>query len=122
MSGATVVGEDLGTVPAGFRERMAEANVLSYRVLYFEKDGDRFKQPEEYPGLALACVTTHDLATLSGFWSEADINLKRAEDLFAATVEREKHKSEILEKTFREALQKAQKEPNVRPRGPLDDD
>jgi 4-alpha-glucanotransferase len=77
-----VVGEDLGTVPAGFRERMAEANVLSYRVLYFEKDGDRFKQPEEYPGLALACVTTHDLATLSGFWSEADINLKRELDLY----------------------------------------
>ena len=47
---------------------------------------------------------------------------ERAEDLFAATVEREKHKSEILEKTFREALQKAQKEPAGRPRNPLDDD
>ena len=77
-----VVGEDLGTVPAGFRERMAATNILSYRVLYFEKDGDRFKQPDEYPGLALACVTTHDLATLSGFWSEADINLKRELDLY----------------------------------------
>jgi 4-alpha-glucanotransferase len=77
-----VVGEDLGTVPAGFRERMAAANVLSYRVLYFEKDGERFKEPEEYPGLALACVTTHDLATLSGFWSEADIDLKRELDLY----------------------------------------
>lgn len=44
----------------------------------------------------------------------------RAADLFAATVEREKHKSEILEKTFREALEKAQKEPG-RPRNPLDD-
>jgi 4-alpha-glucanotransferase len=72
-----VVGEDLGTVPEGFRERMAAANILSYRVLYFEKDGERFKQPEEYPKLAIACVTTHDLATLSGFWSEADIDLKR---------------------------------------------
>ena len=77
-----VVGEDLGTVPAGFRKRMAAANVLSYRVLYFEKDGDRFKQPEEYPGLALACVTTHDLATLSGFWREADIDLKHELDLY----------------------------------------
>ncbi|MBK8210438.1 MAG: 4-alpha-glucanotransferase [Rhodospirillales bacterium] len=72
-----VVGEDLGTVPEGFREKMAAANVLSYRVLYFEKEGDRFRQPEEYPGLALACVTTHDLATLEGFWRGADIDLKQ---------------------------------------------
>jgi 4-alpha-glucanotransferase len=77
-----VVGEDLGTVPAGFRERMAEANVLSYRVLYFEKDGDRFKTPAEYPGLALACVTTHDLATLVGFWQGSDLELKRRLNLY----------------------------------------
>ena len=76
-----IVGEDLGTVPAGFRERM-DANVLSYRVLYFEKDGDRFKRPEEYPGLALACVTTHDLATLQGFWRGADLELKRRLKLY----------------------------------------
>jgi hypothetical protein len=47
---------------------------------------------------------------------------ERANDLFAATVEREKHKSEILEKTFREALERAQKEPGGRPRSPFDDD
>ena len=47
---------------------------------------------------------------------------ERAEDLFAATVEREKHKSEILEKTFRQALEKAQQEPNTKPRGIFDDD
>ncbi|HYN38184.1 MAG TPA: 4-alpha-glucanotransferase [Rhodospirillales bacterium] len=72
-----VVGEDLGTVPEGFRETMAAANVLSYRVLYFEKDGDRFRRPDEYPDLALACVTTHDLATIEGFWRGADIDLKQ---------------------------------------------
>jgi 4-alpha-glucanotransferase len=77
-----VVGEDLGTVPAGFRERMAEADVLSYRVLYFEKDGDRFKGPGEYPDLALACVTTHDLATLAGFWQGADLELKKQLKLY----------------------------------------
>jgi (1->4)-alpha-D-glucan 1-alpha-D-glucosylmutase len=77
-----VIGEDLGTVPEGFRERMAAANVLSYKVLYFEKDGDRFKSPGEYPALALSCVATHDLATLSGFWSSADIDLKQRLNLY----------------------------------------
>jgi 4-alpha-glucanotransferase len=45
-----VVGEDLGTVPEGFRERMAKANVLSYRVLFFEQAEDgKFRPAEEYP-------------------------------------------------------------------------
>lgn len=72
-----VVGEDLGTVPDGFRERMAAVNILSYRVLYFEKAGDRYKRPHEYPANALACISTHDLATLWGYWDGADIDLKQ---------------------------------------------
>ena len=32
-----VVGEDLGTVPEGFRETMRAANVLSYRIMSFER-------------------------------------------------------------------------------------
>ena len=69
-----VIGEDLGTVPEGFRERMAEANMLSYRVLYFESRDGRFKPPEAYPSLSAACVSTHDLPTLKGFWSETDLD------------------------------------------------
>jgi len=80
-----VIGEDLGTVPEGFRERMASCNVMSYKVLYFEKDGDRFKTPGEYPGLSLACVTTHDLATITGFWESADIDLKHSLNLYPST-------------------------------------
>lgn len=72
-----VVGEDLGTVPEGFRARMAEAKALSYRVLYFEKENDRFRRPSEYPALAAACVATHDLATLKGFWEGIDLEDKR---------------------------------------------
>jgi 4-alpha-glucanotransferase len=73
---------------------MAEANVLSYRVLYFEKDGDRFKTPAEYPGLALACVTTHDLATLAGFWEGSDLELKRRLNLYPSPeAERNEHEA-----------------------------
>ncbi len=69
-----VVGEDLGTVPQGFRETMRSANVLSYRILGFERQEDgRFIPPAEYPPLAAASVATHDLATLAGFWLGRDI-------------------------------------------------
>ena len=69
-----VVGEDLGTVPPGFRERMQAANVLSYRILAFERHGDgSFIPPGEYPALAAASAATHDLATVKGFWLGRDI-------------------------------------------------
>jgi 4-alpha-glucanotransferase len=64
-----IVGEDLGTVPDGFRERMAREAILSYRLLLFERDETgAFNAPGTYPELALATATTHDLPTLSG-WS-----------------------------------------------------
>ncbi len=68
-----VVGEDLGTVPEGFRPRMEDAGVLSYRVLYFERDGETFRRPADYPRLAAACISTHDLPTLAGFWTGSDL-------------------------------------------------
>ena len=36
-----VVGEDLGTVPQGFREQLTRANILGMRVLWFEQSGAR---------------------------------------------------------------------------------
>jgi 4-alpha-glucanotransferase len=71
-AGAFVVGEDLGTVEPGVRETMADHGMLSYRLMYFE-DG----APSAYPELALTAVTTHDLPTLAGLWTGAD--LARAE-------------------------------------------
>jgi 4-alpha-glucanotransferase len=72
--GCAVVGEDLGTVPEGFRETMRAANALSYRVFVFERgDGARFAPPRDYPPLAAASAATHDLATLKGFWLGRDI-------------------------------------------------
>jgi 4-alpha-glucanotransferase len=68
-----IIGEDLGTVPQGFREAMGEQNMFSYRVLYFEEDGSRYRPPRDYPQNAVACVSTHDLPTLRGFWEEHDI-------------------------------------------------
>ncbi|CAK0774366.1 4-alpha-glucanotransferase [uncultured Gammaproteobacteria bacterium] len=70
-----VIGEDLGTVPEGFRPAMQRAGVLSYRVLYFERGhGGYFLPPHTYPEHALVCVTTHDLATLKGYWNGSDLH------------------------------------------------
>jgi 4-alpha-glucanotransferase len=78
-----VIGEDLGTVPDGFRERMAEENILSYRLFYFERHLDQsLKHPSEYPVKAAVAVGTHDLPTLRGFWTGHDLSVKNAIDLF----------------------------------------
>jgi 4-alpha-glucanotransferase len=77
-----VVGEDLGTVPSGFRNCMADANILSYRVLYFERDGDGYAPPEDYPMLAAAVAGSHDLPTLRAWWDGSDLTLKESLHLF----------------------------------------
>lgn len=68
-----VVGEDLGTVPDGMREALAEAEILSYRVLWFERDNAIPRPAPAWPARAAACVSTHDLPTLRGWWDGADI-------------------------------------------------
>jgi (1->4)-alpha-D-glucan 1-alpha-D-glucosylmutase len=69
-----VVGEDLGTVPDELRSALPATGILSYKVLYFEKDHqNEFKPPSAYAPEALVTVTTHDLPTLWGYWRSADI-------------------------------------------------
>ena len=81
--GCAVVGEDLGTVPDGFRETMQRASVLSYRIFMFERRGDGgFIAPGDYPPLAAASAATHDLATLKGFWLGRDIEWRRRLGLY----------------------------------------
>jgi 4-alpha-glucanotransferase len=105
-----VIGEDLGTVPEGFRERAAAASILSYRVLRFERDAHRFFAPSEYPRLAVAVCSNHDLPTLSGWWQGADLTLEHehgvlsAEDLAGARQRRDADRSALLELLHREQL------------------
>jgi len=45
-----VIGEDLGTVTGEVRRSLGESRVLSYRVLWFERNDDgSFREPGEYP-------------------------------------------------------------------------
>ena len=63
-----VVGEDLGTVPEGMPETLAANNILSYSVLWFQRRDGHLRPPSEWRRLAAACVSTHDLPTLAGWW------------------------------------------------------
>lgn len=69
---AVVVGEDLGTVEAGVRETLADHNMLSYRLLWFEPGS-----PERWPVDAMGAVTTHDLPTVAGLWDGSDVVAQR---------------------------------------------
>jgi 4-alpha-glucanotransferase len=107
---ALIVGEDLGTVEPEVRETLARFGILSYRLLYFERGAEGFRKPEEYPPQALASSTTHDLATIAGFWTGNDIEAR----LQAGTVDqtsyesqnadRARHKQQLLDALFAAAL------------------
>ncbi len=82
---AIVIGEDLGTVPAGFDTRLAEAGVLGIRVLYFETGYDGFKPPWTWSDRAIATTTTHDLPTVAGWWIGRDNDWRDRLDLLPAS-------------------------------------
>jgi len=73
---ALVIGENLGTVPEGFNEILAQRGMLGTSVLWFEQDPGElpaFRAREYWPASAMAMVTTHDLPTLCGWWCGRDI-------------------------------------------------
>jgi 4-alpha-glucanotransferase len=74
-----VIGEDLGTVPDGFRDDMADWGIWSYKVMMFERDdAGRFRGLDHYPANALITFNTHDLSTYAGWRSFSDLKLKRS--------------------------------------------
>jgi 4-alpha-glucanotransferase len=75
-NGTVIIGEDLGYVPDGFQDVMRDSRILSYRILYFEQRDTGFIAPKDYPPLALACLSTHDLPTMRGWWRGDDVDLR----------------------------------------------
>jgi 4-alpha-glucanotransferase len=95
-----IVGEDLGTVEPWMREALADAGILSYRLFFFEKHPDgTFRRPAEYPVQALVSSTTHDLPTLTGFWSGRDIDVRYELSLLGDDANRHRiHEERRIEK------------------------
>jgi 4-alpha-glucanotransferase len=76
---AMTIGEDLGQLPPGFREKMEDHGILSYRVLPFEREwgfqngnsdgsANAIRHSNEYPVYSTAAPSTHDTAPLASQW------------------------------------------------------
>jgi 4-alpha-glucanotransferase len=90
------IGEDLGTVPEGFRDRLAAWGVWSYLVVMFERNGDgSFRRPEEYPERAIATFNTHDLATFTGWMTSHDLRIKHAINVDPGETEDDRRNSRV---------------------------
>ncbi|HUQ75262.1 MAG TPA: malto-oligosyltrehalose synthase [Burkholderiales bacterium] len=84
-----VIGEDLGTVSADLRTKLSHGGLLSYRPLFFERQGDDIAPPQAFPRDALVCVSTHDLPTWKGYWAMHDLGWR---DKVGLTVDTEKER------------------------------
>ena len=71
---AIVIGEDLGTVPNGFRNLLAHRGLDGMQVMWFEREWGLFTPPSRWRRDAVAMTTTHDLPTVAGWWRGRDID------------------------------------------------
>ena len=75
-AGATVIAEDLGTIPDFVRAAMRRLDVPGYKVLRWERRwkarGQPYVKPAAYPASSLATTGTHDTETLAGWWAGLD--------------------------------------------------
>lgn len=75
---AIIIGENLGTVPAGFNERLTARGILGTSVLWFERHDRAFSPPRNWPVTSVATTTTHDLPTVAGWWRAEDLHTRAA--------------------------------------------
>jgi 4-alpha-glucanotransferase len=98
---AIVIGEDLGTVPEGFRHVLSENGIAGLDVLWFARDRKGFLDRCEWRHDAVAMTTTHDLPTLAGWWRGADIAFRAEQRLVANESEEEAARSAAREDLWR---------------------
>lgn len=71
-----IIAEDLGTIPMELRVALKEVGAYSYKLFFGERAADGgYIAPQDYEPHALSALTTHDTATLIGWWSNYDLTL-----------------------------------------------
>ena len=90
---AIVIGEDLGTVPEGFRDALAKNGIAGMEVLWFAQDKKGFVDRRKWRADAVAMTATHDLPTVAGWWRGSDIAFRAGQGLVSNEREEEAARS-----------------------------
>lgn len=76
-NGTIVVGEDLGLVPEGLREKLTRSGIYGLDVLqYMRTPTGGFVDTSETRRLAVCAFATHDTPTVAGFFTAEDARLR----------------------------------------------
>jgi 4-alpha-glucanotransferase len=67
---AKVIAEDLGVIPPFVRVTLGHLGIPGYRVLPWENDDGRFRDPRGFPTSSVATWSTHDTAPIVTWWEE----------------------------------------------------
>jgi len=62
------IAEDLGVIPPFVHEVLGRLGMPGYRVLPWQKDESRFRDPRAFPTSSVACWSTHDTAPIDAWW------------------------------------------------------
>jgi 4-alpha-glucanotransferase len=100
VAGAVAVAEDLGTVEPGVPEALRANGILGSAVLWFED-----RPAKEWPEQAFASVTTHDLPTARGFWTDETLRVQAELDLLGRGVEEQRAENDATRARIRALLE-----------------
>lgn len=82
-----IFGEDLGTVPDGFRDRMADHQLLGCSVQMIERGHHGELLPRDAArSLAMNAWSNHDFPTVAGFWTERDLAWRETLEIGVASL------------------------------------
>jgi 4-alpha-glucanotransferase len=101
QAGAVAIAEDLGTVEPGVPETLRANGLLGSAVLWFED-----RAAAGWPEQAFASVTTHDLPTARGFWTDETLRAQAELGLLGEgrTVEEQRAQNDATRERVRALL------------------